>query len=136
MLASFAFLAGLLIALKAGGAQIGWGFQFQSPLFVIAVAYLMFAVGLSLSGVFTIGGLVAGIGSTLADKPGYAGSFFTGVLATIVATPCTAPFMAAALGYALTTGFKTGLDFPEFRIRPGVTLPVINRLACLASQTT
>lgn len=102
VLASFAFLAGLLIALKAGGAQIGWGFQFQSPVFVIAVAYLMFAVGLSLSGVFTIGGSVAGIGGTLADKPGYAGSFFTGVLATIVATPCTAPFMAAALGYALT----------------------------------
>ena len=102
VLASFAFLAGLLIALKAGGAQIGWGFQFQSPLFVLAVAYLMFAVGLSLSGVFTIGGSVTGIGSTWADKPGYAGSFFTGVLATIVATPCTAPFMAAALGYALT----------------------------------
>ncbi|WP_047537138.1 protein-disulfide reductase DsbD family protein [Methylotenera versatilis] len=102
VLASFAFLAGLLIALKAGGAQIGWGFQFQSPLFVVAVAYLMFAVGLSLSGVFTIGGSVTGLGSNLADKPGYAGSFFTGVLATIVATPCTAPFMAAALGYALT----------------------------------
>ncbi len=101
VLASFAFLAGLLIALKAGGAQIGWGFQFQSPLFVIAVAYLMFAVGLSLSGVFTIGSSIAGLGGTLADKPGYAGSFFTGVLATIVATPCTAPFMAAALGYAL-----------------------------------
>ncbi|MES2579360.1 MAG: protein-disulfide reductase DsbD domain-containing protein [Pseudomonadota bacterium] len=102
VLASFSLLAGLLIALKAGGAQIGWGFQFQSPLFVIAVAYLMFAVGLSLSGVFTISGSVAGLGGTLADKPGYAGSFFTGVLATIVATPCTAPFMAAALGYALT----------------------------------
>lgn len=101
VLASFAFLAVLLILLKAGGAQIGWGFQFQSPLFVLAVAYLMFAVGLSLSGVFFIGGSVAGVGSSLTEKPGYSGSFFTGVLATIVATPCTAPFMAAALGYAL-----------------------------------
>lgn len=101
VLASFAFLALLLIVLKAGGAQIGWGYQFQSPLFVLAVAYLMFAVGLSLSGVFFIGGSVAGMGSSLTAKPGYSGSFFTGVLATIVATPCTAPFMAAALGYAL-----------------------------------
>jgi thiol:disulfide interchange protein len=101
VLASFAFLAVLLILLKAGGAQIGWGFQFQSPIFVLAVAYLMFAVGLSLSGVFFIGGSVANVGSSLTEKPGYSGSFFTGVLATIVATPCTAPFMAAALGYAL-----------------------------------
>lgn len=101
VLASFALLAVLLILLKAGGAQIGWGFQFQSPLFVLAVAYLMFAVGLSLSGVFFIGGSVAGVGSSLTEKPGYTGSFFTGVLATVVATPCTAPFMAAALGYAL-----------------------------------
>jgi thiol:disulfide interchange protein len=101
VLASFALLALVLILLKAGGAQIGWGFQFQSPLFVIAVAYLMFAVGLSLSGLFQIGASVAGVGSSLAEKPGYGGSFFTGVLATIVATPCTAPFMAAALGYAL-----------------------------------
>lgn len=101
VLASFAVLALLLILLKAGGSQIGWGFQFQSPLFVLAMAYLMFAVGLSLSGVFFVGGSVAGVGSSLTEKPGYSGSFFTGVLATIVATPCTAPFMAAALGYAL-----------------------------------
>lgn len=102
ILASFALLGGVLIALKAGGAQIGWGFQFQSPVFVLVVAYLMFTVGLSLSGVFSIGGSVAGIGSSLAERPGYSGSFFTGVLATIVATPCTAPFMGAALGFALT----------------------------------
>ena len=101
ILSSFALLGILLIALKAGGSQVGWGFQFQSPVFVLVVAYLMFAVGLSLSGVFTIGGSVAGVGSSLAERPGYAGSFFTGVLATIVATPCTAPFMGAALGFAL-----------------------------------
>jgi len=101
VLASFALLGGLLIALKAGGAQVGWGFQFQSPLFVLAVAYLMFAVGLSLSGVFSVGASVAGVGSSLANKSGYAGTFFTGVLATVVATPCTAPFMGGAIGYAL-----------------------------------
>ena len=101
VLASFAVLALLLIVLKAGGSQIGWGFQFQSPLFVLLIAYLLFAVGLSLSGVFFIGGSVAGVGSSLTEKPGYSSSFFTGVLATVVATPCTAPFMAAALGYAV-----------------------------------
>ncbi|QFY44681.1 thiol:disulfide interchange protein [Candidatus Methylospira mobilis] len=102
ILLSFAILGGLLILLKAGGAQIGWGFQFQSPLFVLAVAYLMFAVGLSLSGVFSLGGAFTGVGSGLAQRSGYTGSFFTGVLATVVATPCTAPFMGAALGFALT----------------------------------
>ncbi|MGZ8184558.1 MAG: protein-disulfide reductase DsbD family protein, partial [Methylobacter sp.] len=102
ILASFLLLGVILIALKAGGAEIGWGFQFQSPLFVLAVAYLMFTVGLSLSGVFSIGSSVTGIGSSLAGRSGYSGSFFTGVLATIVATPCTAPFMGAAVGFALS----------------------------------
>jgi thiol:disulfide interchange protein DsbD len=102
VLVSFALLGIALIALKAGGAQIGWGFQFQSPAFVLIAAYLMFAVGLSLSGVFSIGASVAGVGSSLAERPGYSGSFFSGMLATIVATPCTAPFMGGALGYALT----------------------------------
>ncbi|GGY71679.1 thiol:disulfide interchange protein DsbD [Cellvibrio zantedeschiae] len=102
VLVSFSLLAAILVILKAGGAQIGWGFQFQSPLFVILVAYLMFVVGLNLSSVFVIGGSIAGVGSSLADRKGYSGSFFTGVLATIAATPCTAPFMAAALGYALS----------------------------------
>lgn len=102
ILVSFVLLGVLLILLKAGGAQIGWGFQFQSPLFVLIVEYLMFAVGLSLSGVFSIGGSIIGVGSSLTQKSGYSGSFFTGVLATIVATPCTAPFMGAALGFALS----------------------------------
>jgi thiol:disulfide interchange protein DsbD len=101
VLSSFALLGGLLVAFKAAGSQVGWGFQFQSPVFVLAVAYLMFAVGLSLSGVFAIGGSVAGVGSSLASRSGYAGSFFTGVLATVVATPCTAPFMGGAVGFAL-----------------------------------
>lgn len=101
VLASFSLLALGLIVLKNLGAQVGWGFQFQSPYFVLGVAYLIFVVGLSLSGVFALGG-PANLGSQLAARPGYSGSFFTGVLATIVATPCTAPFMGAALGFALT----------------------------------
>lgn len=101
VLVSFALLALVLLLLKAGGNQIGWGFQFQSPVFVLLIAWLLFAVGLSLSGVFFIGGSIANVGSSLTEKTGYSGSFFTGVLATVVATPCTAPFMAAALGYAL-----------------------------------
>ncbi|MCD2450500.1 thioredoxin family protein [Methylicorpusculum oleiharenae] len=102
ILVSFALLGGVLIILKLSGSQIGWGFQFQSPLFVLAMAYLMFAVGLNLSGLFSIGGSVAGIGNSLSERPGYTGSFFTGVLATLVATPCTAPFMGAALGFAIS----------------------------------
>lgn len=101
VLASFGLLALAMLALKAGGSQVGWGFQFQSPGFVLVVAYLMLAVGLSLSGVFTIGASVTGVGGSLADKPGLSGSFFTGVLATVVATPCTAPFMGGAIGFAL-----------------------------------
>ena len=100
VLASFSVLALALIAIKNLGAQVGWGFQFQSPYFVLGVAYLIFVVGLSLSGVFALGG-PANLGAGLASRSGYSGSFFTGVLATIVATPCTAPFMGAALGFAL-----------------------------------
>ncbi len=101
VLASFAALAAVLIALRAGGQQVGWGFQFHSPVFVLVVAYVLFLVGLSLSGLFEIGGSFTGIGSGLAAREGLAGSFFTGVLAAVVATPCTAPFMGAALAFAL-----------------------------------
>jgi len=102
VLASFALLAGLLVALKVAGAQVGWGFQYQSPAFVLAFAYLMFALGLNLSGVFSFTPPATGWGSSLAARPGYGGSFFTGVLAAVVASPCTAPFMGAAVGHALT----------------------------------
>jgi thiol:disulfide interchange protein DsbD len=101
VLLSFAVLGGALIALRAGGAAIGWGFQLQSPIVVALLAYLMLAMGLSLSGVAEFGASVAGIGGRLAGRGGLVGAFFTGVLATVVATPCTAPFMGAALGAAL-----------------------------------
>ncbi len=99
---SFVALAALLLALQATGREIGWGFQFQQPAFVLLLGGLLFAVGLNLLGVFEVGQGLAGIGGQLAEKEGLAGSFFTGVLATVVATPCTAPFMASAVGYALT----------------------------------
>lgn len=101
VLAAFMALALALLAVRAGGSAVGWGFQFQSPLFVAAMCWLMLAIGLNLSGVFEIGGSLAGAGQDLAQKKGHAGSFFTGLLAVVVATPCTAPFMGAAIGSAL-----------------------------------
>ncbi|MBO0735201.1 MAG: thioredoxin family protein [Alphaproteobacteria bacterium] len=98
---SFAALGGALIAFRASGQALGWGFQLQSPAFVALLAYLFFALGLSLSGALELGGSLAGAGRRLAGRSGLAGSFFTGVLATIVATPCTAPYMGAALGFAV-----------------------------------
>lgn len=99
---SFALIAGALIALQQAGQAVGWGFQLQSPGFVMVLALITFAVGLNLSGVFTIPHLFGGAGHSLAAKHGLPGTFFTGVLAVLVATPCTAPFMAPALGFALT----------------------------------
>jgi thiol:disulfide interchange protein DsbD len=110
VLISFLILGAALIALRAGGATLGWGFQLQQPLFVTALALLMFAVGLNLSGLYEIGGgSAANIGGKLTNKHGPSGSFFTGVLAVVVATPCTAPFMGAAMGYALTTNSLSAL---------------------------
>jgi len=102
VLLSFAALAALLIALQAGGAQIGWGFQLQNPLVVLLLSYLLFVLGLNLSGFYEISGSFTNVGAGLGNKEGVAESFVTGVLATIVATPCTAPFMGVAMGYALT----------------------------------
>ena len=102
VIASMLCLAGILLALRAGGEEIGWGFQLQSPLFVTLMIYLLLAVGLNLSGVFDVGGGLAGVGDSLTQGDSYRASFFTGVLTTLVATPCTAPFMAAAVGAALT----------------------------------
>lgn len=101
ILVSFWILVGVLIGLRSAGAHLGWGFQFQSPLFLFLMAGLLFFLGLSLAGQFEIGFSLTSAGGSLAAKQGYAGSFFTGVLAVIVATPCTAPFMGAAIGYAL-----------------------------------
>lgn len=124
ILASFAALAGLLLALRASGAQIGWGFQLQMPLVIALLAYLLFAMGLSLSGVFHLGGSFAGIGETLTRRGGYQGSFFTGVLAAVVATPCTAPFMATAVGFALTQPAAIGISI-FLALGLGLALPFL-----------
>lgn len=99
---TFLALAGGLIALKAAGSAIGWGFQLQSPAVVAVLALLMLTVALNLSGLFEVGTSLQGAGTGLASKGGAAGAFFTGALAVVVAAPCTAPFMGPALGWALT----------------------------------
>lgn len=95
------FAIALLLARK-GGEAIGWGFQLQSPGLIAALAYLFFVMGLSMSGMINFGSSLMGAGQGLTQKSGLSGSFFTGVLAAVVASPCTAPFMGAALGFALT----------------------------------
>ncbi|TAJ87016.1 protein-disulfide reductase DsbD [Reyranella sp.] len=101
VLVSFAAMAAIVLAIRSAAGEVSWGFQFQSPIFSLLIAYLFFVVGLNLSGVFEVGNRLAGVGQGLVARGGTTGAFFTGVLAVIVATPCTAPFMAAALGFAL-----------------------------------
>ena len=100
VLASFALAGALVLGLRGAGQALGWGFQLQQPWLVGLLALLMLAIGLALSGVVQFGASLAGMGQSLASKSGAAGDFFTGVLAVVVASPCTAPFMAGALGYA------------------------------------
>jgi thiol:disulfide interchange protein DsbD len=102
ILLSFWSLASLLLILRAGGRQAGWGFQLQSPAFVVVMTLLLFFMALSLLGQFDVGLSLTGKGDRLTRVNGQWGSFFTGVLATVVATPCTAPLMGAALGFALS----------------------------------
>jgi thiol:disulfide interchange protein/DsbC/DsbD-like thiol-disulfide interchange protein len=102
VLVSFGALAVAIAALREGTSALGWGFQFQSPAFVLALALLFFVMGLSLSGVVSFGAGLMSAGDSFSRRPGNAGYFFTGVLAALAATPCTAPFMGAAIGYAVT----------------------------------
>lgn len=116
VMVTFGALAAVLIGLQSAGSEIGWGFQLQSPAFVTVTAYILLVLGLNLSGVFAIGGGIMGVGQGLTQRGGAVGAFFTGTLAVIVATPCTAPFMGAAVGYAMTQP-------------PAVTLLVFESLA-------
>ncbi|MES2769204.1 MAG: thioredoxin family protein [Bdellovibrionota bacterium] len=102
VLLSFLILSGALLILRSLGQSLGWGFQLQSPYFVIFMMVLFFLIALNLWGVFEIGENLAGVGNKVSRQKGYGGSFFTGILATLVATPCTAPFMGSALGFAIT----------------------------------
>ena len=134
ILLSFWALVAVLLILRYGGLHIGWGFQLQSPQFVFVLASVLFAFGLNLIGFFEISGRFTGYGSSLAYRPGYVGSFCTGVLATLVATPCTAPFMGSAVGFALSqsvevvfgifTALAIGLALPYLLIS---YLPAIGR---------
>jgi thiol:disulfide interchange protein DsbD len=132
VLATFVGLAALLIAARAAGEAVGWGFQLQSPAVVAVLALIMLAAALNLSGVFEAGLSAQGLGGGLATKPGLAGSFFTGVLAVVVAAPCTAPFMAGAIGWALvqpaavalivfvSLGVGLALPFTALSFAPGL----------------
>lgn len=152
ILVSFWALVGVLLALRSAGARLGWGFQFQSPIFLFLMAGLLFFLGLSLAGQFEIGLTLTSAGGSLAQKQGYAGSFFTGVLAVVVATPCAAPFMGAAIGYALAappfitfavfTALALGLATPYLALsvqpawtrilpRPGAWMEILRQIVSL-----
>ncbi|MEO8365657.1 MAG: protein-disulfide reductase DsbD [Pseudoxanthomonas sp.] len=124
VLLSFIALGALAIGLRAAGQALGWGFQLQQPLVIGGLVYLMFAVGLSLSGVFALGHRLAGTGHELSGRSGPAGDFFTGVLAVVIASPCTAPFMGAALAFAFTASTPVALLLFAF-LGLGLALPFL-----------
>ncbi|MGN6519242.1 MAG: protein-disulfide reductase DsbD family protein [Dokdonella sp.] len=109
VLVTFVAVGLAVIGLRAAGQALGWGFQLQQPVFVAVLVYVLFAIGLSLSGVYNIGAGLAGVGQNLGNRSGAAGDFFTGVLAVIVASPCTAPFMGSALAYAFSASSLVAL---------------------------
>lgn len=149
VLCSFWLLTAILLSVRGAGESIGWGFQLQQPGFVITLVFLFTIMSANLAGLFEFGGRWMGAGSVLAAKDGYVGTFFTGVLAVIVATPCTAPFMGAAIGAALSqpawgvflifTFLGLGLAFPfllfsffpqflKFLPKPGRWMEVLKKL--------
>ncbi len=124
VLLSFWGLAALLAVLRAGGEQLGWGFQLQSPAFVFALAAVLLVFALNMSGVFEFGVSATTVGGNLYTKSGLTGTFFTGFLATVVATPCSAPFLAPALGAAVT--LPVAQSFVVFTaIGVGLSLPYL-----------
>ena len=129
VLVCFAAIAGVMLALRAAGTQIGWGFQLQSPVFVTLLAYLFFVLGLSLSGVFTVGNTLMDLGSGWATRPGYRGSFATGALAVVAATPCTVPFMGTAMGFAVTQPWPVALTV-FLALGAGLALPYLLLCFC------
>jgi thiol:disulfide interchange protein/DsbC/DsbD-like thiol-disulfide interchange protein len=129
VIGSFVAIAALLLILRATGDAIGWGFQLQSPIVVSLLAYLFVLIGLNLLGVFEVGLSMMSFGTGSSSRGGqgsrgYLGSISTGVLATIVAAPCTAPFMGAAVGYALLQSMTTGL-FVFAALGAGMALPYV-----------
>ncbi len=124
ILVSFWVIVGVLLALRSTTNQIGWGFQLQSPAFLVVLAVGLFFFSLSLAGQFDLGLSLTSAGDSLTRKQGYPGSFFTGVLATVVATPCTAPLMGAAIGFALAQ--SAAVTFAVFTaLALGLALPYL-----------
>ena len=124
VLVSFLALAGIMLALRSTGVQLGWGFQLQSPTFVVLLAALFFILALNLSGVFEWGAFAQSMTSDLTAKGRYADAFLSGVLASVVATPCTAPFMGAAVGFTLSQ--SVGISLAVFAMLGlGMALPVV-----------
>ena len=124
VLVSFLLLAGLMLLLRSTGSQLGWGFQLQSPAFVTVLAALFFVLALNLSGVFEWGAFAQSMTSNMSAKGRYADAFLAGVLASVVATPCTAPFMGAAVGFTLAQDAAIALTvFSMLGI--GMALPVV-----------
>lgn len=115
-------LGGLMLLLRAGGEQVGWAFQLQEPRFVLLLLLVMVAVTANLAGLFELRGF--DVGQTLTRSPGLFGSFWTGVLAALVATPCTGPFMAAALGAALLLPVVAAMAL-FFALGLGIALPFL-----------
>jgi len=124
VVASFLLLAALLAAANAAGAQVGWGFQLQSPVFVAVLAVVFLALALNLSGFFEIPLLMPSSVSTLESRNRHLNAFLTGVLAVAVASPCTAPFMGAALGYSLGESAAVTLAV-FFALGLGMALPYV-----------
>ena len=121
---SFIGVALVLLVLRALGAWVGWGFQLQSPGFVAALVVLFFVLALAMSGFIEIGGRLMGLGQSWTQRPGWSGSFFTGVLATLVATPCTAPFMGTAIAFALAQ--PAAISLAIFAVMGlGMALPIL-----------
>ena len=110
ILVAFALIGGALVALREAGQAVGWGFQLQSPAVNLTLGLLMLGIALNLFGVFEIGTRIMGAGQTLTAGGERRAAFFTGLLAVVVATPCTAPFMAGALGYALVQPVAVALS--------------------------
>ena len=124
VISTFICMACLLLVIRAAGQAVGWGFQLQSPGFVTLLVYLFFVMGLSLSGYITIGTSWMSAGQHLTQGNGLKQSYFTGVLAAVVASPCTAPFMAPALGFAITQAWWVALSV-FFALGLGMALPLL-----------
>ena len=124
VIVSFMALASVLVAIQQTGQLIGWGFQLQNTGFVIGLAYLFTVMGLSLNGLIHFGTSMMNVGQSLTEQDGDAGNFFTGVLAVVVASPCTAPFMGTALGYALTQPIAVTL-IVFAALGAGMALPMV-----------